>query len=72
MKFKETNTRSITKSLTYRIIVVIADIIVIYALTKKITTTIALTVFTNLSTTILYFLHERFWNGIAWGRQRTR
>jgi uncharacterized membrane protein len=72
MKFKETNTRSITKSVTYRIIVVIADTLVIYALTKKVSTTIALTIFTNLSTTVLYFLHERFWNGIAWGRQRAR
>jgi uncharacterized membrane protein len=45
---------------------------VIYALTKKINTTIALTILTNLVSTFFYFMHERLWNGIAWGRQQAR
>jgi uncharacterized membrane protein len=71
MGFKETKMRSFVKSGTFRIIVIIADLIVIYALTKEVTTTLALTVFTNFSSTFLYFLHERFWNQVTWGRRKT-
>ena len=69
MMFKATKQRLIVKSVTFRIIVIISDLIVIYLLTKRLSTTIALTVFTNLASTILYFLHERLWNHVSWGRQ---
>ena len=70
MKFKETKERSIVKSVTYRILVILSDLIVIYLLTKKVTATIAITIFTNIASTIFYFLHERMWNFINWGKQR--
>ena len=72
MKFKETKERSITKSVTFRVLVIISDLVVIYILTRKVVATIAITVFTNLASTIFYFLHERIWNNISWGKQRTR
>jgi uncharacterized membrane protein len=72
MKFKETKERSVTKAVTFRILIICADLMVIYALTKKINTTIALTILTNLVSTFFYFMHERLWNGIAWGRQQAR
>lgn len=72
MRFKETKQRSITKSLTFRTLIIIVDLIIIYLLTKKITTTISLTILTNLASTTFYFLHERFWDRIAWGRQKAR
>jgi adenylylsulfate kinase len=70
MKFKETKERSVTKAVTFRVLIICADLAVIYLLTKRIDTTIALTILTNLVSTFFYFLHERFWNNIAWGRQR--
>jgi uncharacterized membrane protein len=70
VKYQATKQRSIAKSVTFRILVIISDLVVIYAITKQIGATIALTVFTNLASTILYFAHERIWNSIAWGRQR--
>jgi uncharacterized membrane protein len=72
VKFKETQKRSITKSLTFRVIVVTADFIIMYIITRHVGVTIVLTVFTNLTSTVLYFLHERLWNGVAWGKQRIR
>jgi uncharacterized membrane protein len=70
MKFKETKERSVTKAVTFRVLIICADLAVIYLLTKRIDTTIALTILTNLVSTFFYFLHERFWNNITWGRQR--
>lgn len=72
MKFKETKERSVVKSVTFRILVIISDLVVIYILTRKITDTIAITIFTNVASTVFYFLHERLWNNITWGRQRAR
>jgi len=68
--FKETNRRSVIKSITFRVLIVLCDSIIIYALTKKVATTIAITILTNIASTIVYFLHERFWNRIRWGKTR--
>ncbi len=72
MKYQGTKERSTTKSITFRALVVMSDLVVIYTITKHISTTIALTVFTNLASTVFYFLHERIWNRITWGRQRIK
>lgn len=72
VKFKETKKRSVTKSITYRILVIISDLVVMYLLTRQVATTITLTVLTNVASTIFYFLHERVWNSVSWGKQRIR
>jgi uncharacterized membrane protein len=41
-------------------------------LTRKVTDTVAITIFTNIASTVFYFLHERLWNNISWGKQRAR
>ena len=70
--FKETKKRSITKSLSFRVLIILSDLVIVYVLTKKVTATIAITVFTNVASTIFYFLHERVWNSITWGKQRVK
>lgn len=72
MKFKETPNRSLVKSITFRVLVICSDLVVIYILTHQVSTTIAVTLFTNVASTMFYFLHERIWNAIAWGRQKAR
>lgn len=69
MRFKETERRSIVKSATFRVIVVISDLVIIYVLTKRVVATIAITIVTNMASTTLYFLHERAWNRISWGKK---
>ena len=65
----ETGWRSLVKSITFRIIVVASDTAVIYIVTRRLDATVGLVILTNFSSTILYFLHERVWNRIKWGRQ---
>ena len=70
MKFKETKWRSLTKSVTFRVLVIVSDLVLVYVLTKRADVTIAVTVLTNAASTILYFVHERVWNSLSWGRRR--
>lgn len=72
VKFKETKKRSVTKSISYRILVIASDLVIMYLLTRKVAVTITITVLTNLASTLFYFAHERAWNNINWGRQRIR
>ena len=72
VKFKETKERSIVKSGIFRVLVIVSDLVIIYLLTHKLIDTIAITVLTNLASTIFYFLHERIWNNVSWGKRRTR
>lgn len=65
----ETHKRSVVKSVVFRVVVVISDTTVIYLLTHKIGETAGLTIATNLSSMTLYYLYERAWNRIDWGRR---
>ena len=64
--------RSLIKSLSFRCLVVTSDFVVIFLLTHRYDLTIGVVIISNLSSTMLYFLHERIWNGIAWGRMHAK
>lgn len=64
----EHNLRSIVKTITYRTLIVIETFIVSYLLTGKLGASTAITFFVNLVGTIIYYVHERVWNLIHWGR----
>ena len=64
----ETKKRSLVKSTTYRIVVVLTDFTVLYLLTGKTDISVVFTVISNTYTWIFYYLHERIWNKISWGR----
>lgn len=65
----ETHKRTLVKSVIFRVVVVTSDTTVIYLLTHKVTLTFGLTVATNLASMTLYYIYERIWNGISWGRR---
>lgn len=60
--------RSLIKSITFRVVIIIMDLSIIYLLTHRLDITLGVTIFTNIGSTILYFLHERVWSKINWGR----
>lgn len=64
----EKHSRSIVKAITYRILSMTADTITAYILTRSMAMTIGLVILVNGYSTILYFLHERVWANIQWGR----
>jgi len=65
---KSTRKRSITKAITYRIVIVILDFTTLYLITGKINIAVGFMVISNLYTTVAYYFHERIWGGIQWGR----
>jgi uncharacterized membrane protein len=64
---RETRKRSIVKAIVWRVIGVIMMMIISYALTQNVSISVELTIWTNLSSFILYYAHERGWNKIKWG-----
>lgn len=56
------------KSVTYRLLIVITNSIIVYALTRSFDMTLGVILFSNLLNTIMYFVHERFWSRVHWGK----
>jgi adenylylsulfate kinase len=65
----ESLARSITKTLSYRVFVLVLDFSTIYFFTHKLSVAVGFTVVSNLYTTFAYFFHERVWDKIKWGRR---
>ena len=66
--FREHLSRSVVKAVSYRIIIVTADFIAVYFFTRRIEIAVGFVVVSNVYTSVLYFLHERFWDRVSWGR----
>lgn len=65
---KETHARSIVKALSYRLLILILDFSFIYLFTKSIDIAAAFAVVSNIYSTVAYYLHERAWNTVGWGK----
>lgn len=68
MIIAEQHKRSFVKSITFRAIVIMSDLIIVTAVTHRYDFAIGVVLATNLGSTLLYYLHERVWAKIAWGR----
>lgn len=69
MPFHEKVPRSVVKSLTFRALILASDGIIVMLITHSYGVTLGVVIATNLASTVLYFLHERAWNGVAWGKR---
>ncbi len=63
--------RSVTKALTYRVVIMCLDFFTIYLLTGTLKMAVGFMIISNIYTTVAYFLHERLWARITWGVQQT-
>ena len=66
--FREYLRRSVVKAISYRVIVVVADFAAIFLFTNRVEIALGFVVVSNVYTSVLYFLHERFWDRVTWGR----
>lgn len=64
----ETHHRSIIKSVSYRAISVVADFAAAYFFTGSIAISTGIVLVVEFYSTILYYLHERVWAHIHFGR----
>lgn len=69
MKSSEHAKRSLVKTITYRLVIIVATFSITYFMTGRLDLTIGLTFMINVINTVLYYFHERLWNTIHWGKK---
>lgn len=65
----ETTARSVVKTISWRVTGSGATFAISYAVLGDITVSGTIAVIQLTFNTILYFVHERVWNWISWGRR---
>ena len=60
--------RSLIKTITWRVIASLDTFIIVWVITGRVTWAGSVAGFEILTKTILYYLHERGWNYIIWGK----
>jgi len=66
----ELKRRSVVKTITWRIIAVLVTMIAVYLYNKDIKESLVVSLSANAVKMVLYYLHERVWNGIHFGRKK--
>ena len=67
--FRERWTRSLSKAVTYRIVILILDFTSVYILTGKFEIALGFMLVSNIYTSVAYYIHERAWNRTNWGKK---
>ena len=60
--------RSVVKTISYRAVILILDFTSIYLFTGQVKIAFGFMIISNIYTTIGYFVHERIWDKIRWGK----
>jgi len=67
----ESRTRSLTKMISYRIVIVILSFAITYYFTGDASQTTTISVVFNVAGSAVYYIYERVWGAIAWGKLAT-
>lgn len=65
----DSSIRSIVKTVTWRLTGSSATFLIVYLITGDLISSGGVAVIQMIANTILYYLHERVWNKIQWGRK---
>ena len=71
MNFKDTNARSFVKAVSWRIVGTLDTIFLSFLITGNSVIAVSIGITEILTKTLFYYLHERMWNRVAWGRGTT-
>jgi len=66
---KETCKRSLVKSFTYRLLMSVIAFFIAYWATESVEKSIQVIVMYLAGSMVIYYLHERAWDRISWGRR---
>lgn len=69
VKNSENATRSIVKSISWRLVGTIDTIIISWIITGQVALALSIGTIELVTKMVLYFFHERIWNTIKWGKQ---
>jgi uncharacterized membrane protein len=63
------HTRSVFKSISWRVVATLTTMTIVYLFTKEIFLSIGVGVVEVIAKILFYYLHERIWNKIKWGKK---
>ena len=69
IRVRELHRRSFAKAVSYRVLNIIVDSFVAYFFTRDISLSASIVIFVETYSTVLYYLHERVWAHVHWGRR---
>lgn len=67
-KTHETVRRSLGKTISWRLFVLVIDFSIAYFFTKDVDLSSKLAIAKLVIASVFYFVHERFWNKLTWGK----
>ncbi len=62
--------RSIAKAISWRIVATLTTFTIVYILTGELTLSMEVGLFDVILKMIFYYLHERGWENMSWGRSK--
>jgi len=68
MTYKVSRKRSLIKTVTWRVIASIDTFLIVWFVTKQLTWAGTVATLEIMTKMILFYLHERGWNFITWGK----
>ena len=66
---RETKTRSITKTVAWRILATLNSFLVLVFFSNILTSNIGKAIMMNITGFFIYYIYERLWNIIKWGKE---
>ena len=69
MTYKVSRKRSLIKSITWRIVASLDTFVIAWFVTGKSSWAGIIAMFEVLTKTFLYYIHERQWNKVRWGKR---
>lgn len=67
--FSENTARSVVKSISWRIVGTLDTVLISWLITGKVALALTIGSIELITKMVLYFLHERMWNHIKWGKK---
>ncbi len=64
----DSKTRSLVKTVSWRIIALTTAFLISWIITSDLILSVQISIALNLLNMVLYYIHERTWNKIGWGK----
>ncbi len=68
--FRESQTRSVAKAISWRLFGTLVTTALVFVFTRRLVLSLAVGAVEFLAKIALFWLHERIWDRVAWGRER--
>ena len=68
--YRETNTRTVTKGFSWRFFATTTTILIVYVFFGRLDLAIAAGIVETVSKVFLYYVHEKLWQRVRWGKKR--